>query len=127
MVNPHTSLNLNQEFVNWIILIVTCRIPSSSRYFSARFKLMELTVLSVELFAQGSELTMTFLPKLRMKVNQTFNFTYLNINQELVNWIILIRHFCQIPSRSRYFPPRFKLMELTVLSVELLLKGTNRR
>ena len=39
---------------------------------------MELTVLSVELFAQGSELTMTFLPKLRMKVNQTFNFTYLS-------------------------------------------------
>ena len=34
---------------------------------------------------------------------------------------------CQIPSRSRYFPPRFELMELTVLSVELLLKGTNRR
>ena len=39
---------------------------------------MELTVLSVELFAQRYELTTNFLPKLRMKVNQTFNFTYLS-------------------------------------------------
>ena len=30
-----------------------CQISSSSRYFSPRFKLMELTVPSVELFAQG--------------------------------------------------------------------------
>ena len=39
---------------------------------------MELTVLSVDLFAQRYELTINFLPKLRMKVNQTFNFTYLS-------------------------------------------------
>ena len=55
-----------------------CQIPSRSRYFPPRFKLMELTVLSVELFAQRYELTTNFLPKLRMKVNQTFNFTYLS-------------------------------------------------
>ena len=27
MVNSHTYLNINQELVNWIILIVTCQIP----------------------------------------------------------------------------------------------------
>ena len=51
-------------------------------------------------------------------------FTYLNINQKLVNWIILIRHFVK-PHRDPGIFPRFKLMELTVPSVELLLKGRN--
>ena len=55
-----------------------CQIPSRSRYIHPRFELMELTVLSVDLFAQRYELTINFLPKLRMKVNQTFNFTYLS-------------------------------------------------
>ena len=51
-------------------------------------------------FAQRLDLTMICLPKHCTKVNQTFNFTYLNINQRLVNWIILIV-ICQIPSHSR--------------------------
>ena len=55
-----------------------CQIPSRSRYIHPRFELMELTVLSVDLFAQRYELTINFLPKLRMKVNQSFNFTYLS-------------------------------------------------
>ena len=39
---------------------------------------MELTVLSVELLLKGRNWRRFFCPKLRMKVNQTFNFTYLS-------------------------------------------------
>ena len=52
-----------------------CQISSSSRYFSPRFKLMELTVPSVELFAQSWNWRWFLFPKLRMKVNQSINFT----------------------------------------------------
>jgi hypothetical protein len=59
-----------------------CQIPSRSRYIHPRFELMELTFLSVDLFAQRYELTINFLPKLRMKVNQTFNFSGLGDREE---------------------------------------------
>ena len=56
---------------------------------------MELTVPSVGLSLKV-EIDDNFVPKLRMKVNQSFNFTLPKyINQALVNWIILIHHFAK--------------------------------
>ena len=48
---------------------------------------------------------------------------YLNINQALVNWIILIHHFAKSHRVPGIFSPRFKLMELTVPSVELFAQS----
>ena len=100
MVNSHTYLNINQRLVNWIVLIITCQIPITFPVIFQPVQVDRIDRPFSRTFAQRLDLTMICLPKHCTKVNQTFKFTYLNINQRLVNWIILIV-ICQIPSHSR--------------------------
>ena len=100
MVNSHTYLNINQRLVK---LDYTNRHLSNSITFPVNLSPVQVDRIDrpfSRTFAQRLDLTMICLPKHCTKVNQTFNFTYLNINQRLVNWIILIV-ICQIPSHSR--------------------------
>ena len=47
-----------------------CQIPSRSRYIQPRFELMELTVLSVDLFSQRYELTIIFCQNFAWKLTK---------------------------------------------------------